>query len=316
LRTYVLRRVLQAIPLLLGVSILTFVIIDLMPGGVMGAYGAQAGTGADLARIQEQLGLNRPLHEQYLAWLSRFVVGDWGRTLVSKQPVQQLIFEALPNTILLISVSLGIGLVLGLLFGILSAIKQYSILDMVITTFSFAGLSTPIFFSGLLLILIFSVQLGWLPGGGMYTVGQPYSLEDRVRHLILPVAAIAFPLAGEYTRYIRASLLEVLHQDYMRTGYAKGLHPRTVILRHGLRNALVPLVTILGLQLPWMIGGFVVAESIFSWPGMGRLLWQGAQERDYPLMMSVTMLVAAAVLFFNLIADLVYGFVDPRISYE
>jgi peptide/nickel transport system permease protein len=315
LRTYILRRLVQAIPILLGVSLLTFVLIKLMPGGVMGAYGAH-GSGADMARIQEQLGLNRPAHEQYLAWLGRYLTGDWGTTLISKQPVQPVIFNALPNTILLIGVSLVFGLGLGLVFGVVSAVKQYSALDMVVTTISFIGLSTPVFFSGLLLILIFSVHLRWLPGGGMYTVGQPYSLEDRLLHLIMPVAAIAFPLSGEYTRYIRASLLEVLHEDYMRTARAKGLRERFVLVRHGLRNALIPLVTILALQLPWMIGGFVVTESIFSWPGMGRLLWQAAQERDYPMMMSITVLVAAAVLFFNLLADLVYGFLDPRITYE
>jgi peptide/nickel transport system permease protein len=287
-----------------------------MPGGVMGAYGSAAGTGEDLARIQEQLGLNRPAHEQYLAWLGRFVVGDWGRTLVSKQLVQPLIFDALPRTLLLIGISLLIGLMLGIIFGTISAIKQYSWIDMVVTTISFVGLSTPIFWSGLILILIFSVRLGWLPGGGMYTVGVDYSLEDRIRHLILPVIAIAFPLSGEYTRYVRAGLLEVLHQDYITTAYAKGLRARAVMSRHALRNALIPLVTILGLQLPWMIGGFVVAESIFSWPGMGRLLWQSAQERDYPMMMSITLLVAASVLFFNLLADLAYAWLDPRIAYE
>lgn len=313
---YIIRRLLQTIPLLLVVSLLTFILIQLMPGGVMGAYGSAAGTGEDLARIQEQLGLNRPPHEQYLAWLGRFLVGDWGRTLVSKQLVQPLIFDALPRTILLIGTSMLVGLTIGIVFGVISAIKQYSWVDMVVTTISFVGLSTPVFWSGLILILIFAVQYGVLPAGGMYTVGQPYSFEDRIRHLILPTIAIAFPLAGEYTRYVRSGLLEVLHQDYITTAYAKGLAPRVVMTRHALRNALIPLVTILGLQLPWMIGGFVVAESIFSWPGMGRLLWQSAQERDYPLMMSITLLVATAVLFFNLLTDLVYAWLDPRIAYD
>lgn len=313
---YIIRRLLQTIPLLLVVSLLTFILIQLMPGGVMGAYGSAAGTGEDLARIQEQLGLNRPPHEQYLAWLGRFLVGDWGRTLVSKQLVQPLIFDALPRTILLIGTSMLVGLSIGIIFGVISALKQYSWVDMLVTTISFVGLSTPVFWSGLILILIFAVQYGVLPAGGMYTVGQPYSFEDRIRHLILPTIAIAFPLAGEYTRYVRSGLLEVLHQDYITTANAKGLAPRVVMTRHALRNALIPLVTILGLQLPWMIGGFVVAESIFSWPGMGRLLWQSAQERDYPLMMSITLLVAAAVLFFNLLTDLVYAWLDPRIAYD
>lgn len=313
---YIIRRLLQTIPLLLVVSILTFILIQLMPGGVMGAYGSAAGTGEDLARIQEQLGLNRPPHEQYLAWLGRFLVGDWGRTLVSKQLVQPLIFDALPRTMLLIGTSMLVGLSIGVVFGVISALKQYSWIDMLVTTISFVGLSTPVFWSGLILILIFAVQYGVLPAGGMYSVGQPYSFEDRIRHLILPTIAIAFPLAGEYTRYVRSGLLEVLHQDYITTAYAKGLAPRAVMTRHALRNALIPLVTILGLQLPWMIGGFVVAESIFSWPGMGRLLWQSAQERDYPMMMSITLLVAAAVLIFNLLTDLAYAWLDPRIAYD
>lgn len=313
---YVIRRLIYTIPLLLFISLATFVLIKLMPGGVMGAYGSAAGTGEDLARIQEQLGLNLPAHEQYLAWLGRFIVGDWGRTLVSKQEVQPLIFDALPRTILLIGTSVFFGLLMGIVFGIIGAVKQYSWIDMLVTTISFIGLSTPIFWSGLILILIFSVNLGWFPGGGMYTVGQPYSLQDRIHHLVLPTIAIAFPLAGEYTRYVRSSLLEVLHQDYITTAYSKGLHTRNVMFHHALRNALIPLVTILGLQLPWMIGGFVVAESIFSWPGMGRLLWQSAQERDYPLMMSITLLVAGAILFFNLLADVTYAWLDPRISYE
>lgn len=315
MQNYILRRILQAIPLLLGISVITFGIIQVMPGGVMGAYGPNTGSGADLAIIQEQLGLNRPVYEQYLAWLGRFLTGDWGRTLIGQQVVSDLIFTALPPTLLLIGVSIIIGLGLGLVFGVISAVRQYSLIDMVVTTISFIGLSTPVFFSGLILILIFSVKLGWLPGGGMYTPEQPYSLGDRLRYLILPVLAIAFPLAGEYTRYVRSSLLEVLNQDYIRTGYAKGLRSRTVLFRHALSNALIPLITILGLQLPWMIGGFVVAESIFSWPGMGRLLWQSARQHDYPLMMAITMLVAVAVLAFNLLADVLYGIIDPRVSY-
>ncbi len=316
MQTYILRRILQSIPLLLGVSVLTFVIIQLMPGGVMGAYGPNTGSGADLARIQEQLGLNRPLYVQYLSWLERFIVGDWGRTLISQQNVKELIFTALPPTLLLIGASIFVGLGIGLLFGVVSAVRQYSFIDMVLTTISFIGLSMPVFFFGLILILVFSVKLDWLPGGGMYTPEAPFSIGDRLRYLILPVLAIAFPLAGEYTRYVRSSVLEVLNQDYIRTAYSKGLMTRVVLMRHALRNALIPLITILGLQLPWMIGGFVVSESIFSWPGMGRLLWKSATEHDYPLMMSITMLVAVAVLVFNLLADVLYGLADPRISYD
>lgn len=314
---YFLRRLIQSIPLLLGVTLVAFVIVQAIPGGALGAYGVESGaTGEDLARLQEQLGLNQPLHEQYFSWMSRFLQGDWGTTLITRQPVGKLIGEALNRTMLLISASVLIGLFLGIAFGVISAVRRYSTIDMVVTTVSFVGLSMPVFWSGLVLILIFSVRLNWLPGGGMFTPGQPYSLLDRLEHMILPVTALSFPIAGEYTRYVRSSLLDTLGQDYILTAYSKGLRFRSVLVRHALRNSLIPLVTILALQLPWMVSGLVVTESIFTWPGMGRLLWTAALQHDYPMMMAVTVLVAVAVLMFNLLADMVYAFLDPRIAYE
>ena len=317
MQKYIIRRLIQAVPLLFGVTVVAFVIVQAIPGGALGAYGVESGaTGEDLARLEEQLGLNKPLHEQYFTWMGRFLLGDWGRTLITRVPVDQLIAEAFSRTILLISASVLIGLSLGITFGVISAVRRYSAIDMLVTTVSFVGLSVPVFWSGLVLILIFSVRLNWLPGGGMFTPGQPYSLLDRLEHMILPVAALSFPIAGEYTRYVRSSLLDTLGQDYVLTAYSKGLRFRTVLLRHALRNSLIPLVTILALQLPWMVSGLVVTESIFTWPGMGRLLWTAALQHDYPMMMAITVLVAVAVLSFNLLADIVYALLDPRIAYE
>lgn len=314
---YIARRLLQAIPLLLGVSVVAFLVIQAIPGGVLGAYSAESGARAeDLARIERQLGLDKPLHVQYLAWLGRFVRGDWGYTLIAHLSVKGEIMAALPRTVLLLGIGLAVALVVGVTTGVIAAVKQYSVADMIITTLSFIGLCMPVFWFGLLLILIFSVRLKWLPGGGMYTVGEPFSLMDRVKHLILPVVGVSFQISGEYARYVRSSLLEVLQLDYVRTAHSKGLHPRTVLFRHVLRNSLIPLVTIFAMQLPWMVGGFVITESIFSWPGMGRLLWMAALQHDYPMMMSIILLVSAAVIFANLLADVMYAILDPRIVYE
>ena len=317
MRQYITRRLLQAIPLLLGISVVAFLIVQAIPGGALGAYGVDSGaiSGEDLARLSEQLGLNRPPHEQYLSWLSRFLQGDWGRTVLRRLEVQPLVMEALARTVVLISTSLVVGLGFGVTFGIIAAVRRYSLIDMVVTTISFIGLSMPIFWSGLILILVFAVYLNWLPGGGMFTPGQPESLIDRLQHMILPVSALAFPIAGEYARYVRSSLLETLTQDFVLTAHAKGLTRRTVMIRHALRNSLIPLVTVVALQLPWMVAGLVVTESIFTWPGMGRLLWTAALQHDFPLVMAITMLVAIAVLFFNLLADVIYAYLDPRIAY-
>ena len=198
----------------------------------------------------------------------------------------------------------------------MAALKQYSILDNALTIFSFIGFSVPVFWLGLIMILFFTVNLGWLPGGGMYTLGEPFSLTDRIRHLIMPVSAAALYNAGIYSRYLRSGLLEVINLDYIRTARAKGLRERAVFVGHALRNALIPLVTIVALDLPWLFGGAVLTETIFSWPGMGRQFWRSALEQDYPVILAMVMLVALAVVVFNLFADVLYAYLDPRIRYE
>src|SRR5437870_3471397 len=242
---YVVRRVVEAVPLLLGVSILSFLLVHAIPGGPLGAYaGEQAMSPEDAARIRHQLGLDEPLQIQYLSWLWRYVQGDWGTTLLSRQSVRDVIARALPGTMLLLGVSISLALVLGVVAGTVAAVRQYSALDMLISGISFVGLSMPVFWLGLLVILTFSVTLAWLPAGGMETTGAPPSLGDRLQHLILPVLVSAFGIFGQYARFVRSSVLDVSNMDYVRTAHAKGLPPWAVLARHVLRTSLVPLVTV------------------------------------------------------------------------
>jgi peptide/nickel transport system permease protein len=315
--SYILRRVLQSIPLLLGISILVFALLQIIPGGPMGHYmRVQGANPEDIARLREQLGLDKPAPIQYLNWLLGWLRGDWGKSYITREPVRDIIAFRLPNTMLLMGCSFTLALIVGISAGIVAAVKQYSILDNLLTIFSFIGFSVPVFWLGLIMILVFTVKLGWLPGGGMYTLGEPFSITDRLRHLIMPVGAAALYNAGIYSRYLRSGLLEVINLDYIRTARAKGLRERAVFVGHALRNALIPLVTIVALDLPWLFGGAVLTETIFSWPGMGRQFWKAALDQDYPIILAMVMLVALAVVFFNLLADVLYAYLDPRIRYE
>lgn len=314
---YIVRRVLQSIPLLLGISLLVFGILQIIPGGPLGHYvHVQGASPEDIERIRHQLGLDQPAHIQYINWLTRWLQGDWGKSYITHEPVKDIIAFRLPNTLLLLGCSLTLGLAVGMTAGIVAALKQYSLLDSVLTVFSFIGFSVPVFWLGLIMILVFTVRLGWFPGGGMYTLGEPFSVADRVHHLIMPVAAAALYNAGIYSRYLRSSLLEVINLDYIRTARAKGLGERAVFLRHALRNALIPLVTIIAMDLPFLFGGAVLTETIFSWPGMGRQFWKAALDQDYPVILTIVMLVAIAVVVFNLLADVLYAYLDPRIRHD
>jgi peptide/nickel transport system permease protein len=314
---YIIRRVLLSIPLLLGISILVFGILQIIPGGPLGHYmRVQGANPEDIAILKKQLGLDQPAPVQYVNWLTRWLKGDWGKSYITREPVLDIIAFRLPNTMLLMGLAFTLALIVGITAGIVAALKQYSILDNMLTIFSFMGFSVPVFWLGLIMILVFTVKLGWLPGGGMSTLGEPFSLVDRIRHLIMPVSAAALYNAGIYSRYLRSSLLEVINLDYIRTARAKGLRERIVFSRHALRNALIPLVTIVALDLPWMFGGAVLTETIFSWPGMGREFWKASLEQDYPVILSIVMLVAVAVVVFNLLADVLYAYLDPRIRYN
>jgi peptide/nickel transport system permease protein len=209
-----------------------------------------------------------------------------------------------------------VAVVVGICTGTVAALKQYSLADNILTVFSFIGFCVPTFWLGLIMIYVFTVRLHWLPGMGMYTLGEPFSLIDRVRHLVMPVLVASLYSAGMYSRYLRSSLLEVLNLDYLRTARAKGLHERAVVLRHAMRNALIHLVTIVAMDLPWMFGGAVLTETIFSWPGMGHQFWKSALDSDYPVVMTWVMIVSIAVIVCNLLADFLYALLDPRIRYD
>ncbi len=314
---YALRRVLQAVPLLLGITLGIFLLIRLVPGGPLSAYeGNPDVTPQDMARLRQQLGLDAPLPVQYVRWLGHLGRGDLGWSLVTHRPVTSMIAERLGNTAYLMGLALGLTFAIALPAGIISARRQYSWFDHAVTTMSFAGFSMPTFWSGLLAILVFSVWLRWLPAGGMYTVGEAFSLGDHLRHLVLPLGILTLFSAARYTRYLRASMLEVLGQDYIATARAKGLGERVVIQKHALKNATIPVVTIVALDLPQLFSGALITETMFSWPGMGRLFWEATLRLDYPVLMAVMTVSATLVVLFNLAADLAYGFLDPRIRYR
>jgi peptide/nickel transport system permease protein len=273
-------------------------------------------SGADKAALRERLGLNQPLPVQYFKWLGLAVQGDFGKSFFSKQPVLEMISQRLPMTLILMVTAEICTLTMALILGIVSAVKQYSLLDNVITSFSFIGFSMPIFFIALGLMLIFAVQfkkMGWpyLPTGA--DIWNPRDLGALVRHMVLPVTALVIISTANYSRFLRSSILEVLGLDYIRTARAKGLTERAVLYKHALRNAALPFVTIVGLDIPALLGGALVTESVFAWPGMGRLFWEYAQRGDFPVVNGVLLITSSAVVIFTIITDVIYTFVDPRI---
>jgi peptide/nickel transport system permease protein len=316
---YLVRRLLQAVPLLLGVTIAVFIVVQVLPGGPLAAYESDPTlTSADIANLREHFGMNEAIPLRYVKWLGAVLQGDLGYSLITHQPVAAAIADRLPNTLLLQGIAFLVTLAIALPVGMLSALRQYSWLDHLATLFAFAGHAVPTFWSGLLVIIVFAVELKQfglpaLPASGMTTLGAAGSLGDRVAHLVLPVAVIAFFNAAHYTRYVRASMLDVLHDDYIQTARAKGLAKRTVVIRHALRNAALPVITIIALDFPALFSGTVVVESIFAWPGMGRLFLDSAQRFDYAIVMGVVTISATLVILSTLVADIVYGLVDPRV---
>jgi peptide/nickel transport system permease protein len=315
--SYILRRTLMAIPLLIGITIISFGIMHLAPGGPVSLVVDMNPdiTTEDIERMKEKLGLNDPVHIQYFKWVGKMVQGDFGKSLVRKMDVSQLISDRLPNTLLLMIVSTFFAIIISIPFGVLSATRQYSKLDYSVTVTSFLGLATPNFWLGLILIMIFSVKFGWFPTGGTASIDGEFSILNRIHHLILPAFVLATADMAGLTRYTRSSMLEVIKQDYMRTARAKGLKENRVVYKHGLRNGLIPIITIFGLMLPSFIGGSVIVESIFGWPGIGKLFVDAAFQRDYPVVMALTVISSVLVVLGNLIADILYAVFDPRIEY-
>lgn len=312
--SFLTRRLILAIPMLLAISFVSFAIMQSVPGGPLAVYRNNPNVrSSDLARLEQQLGLDKPMPVQYAIWLRNFATGDWGRSLASGMPVTQMIGERLWNTFYLMGTAFALTMLIAIPIGVLAAVKQYSIFDHLVTLFSFLGFSVPIFWLGLIAIIVFSVWLGWLPAGGMRTISAPASIGDRLRYLALPVALMAFHSSAQYSRYVRAGMLEVIRQDYIMTARAKGLSESTVILKHALRNTLIPLITVVALDLPALFSGALLIETVFAWPGMGRLFWQSATRFDYPVLMGIIIVTALLVLLFNLLADVFYAVADPRV---
>jgi peptide/nickel transport system permease protein len=321
---YIIRRVLQAIPLLLLISVAVFALMQAIPGGPLTAYANDPNISpADMERLQEELGMNVPKWQQYLNWLGSILQGDLGTSLISRRPALAEIGDRLPNTLYLSLIAFFGALLISIPIGVISGIRQYSWFDHLMTTIAFMGHSIPVFWSGLILIIIFSVTLKnpdtggpLLPGGGMYTIGVPFALDDRIKHLIMPASVLILYNLSSHVRYTRAGMLDVLHQDYIRTARAKGLHERAVIMKHAFKNAILPLVTIIGLEIPGLFNGALLIETIFSWPGMGRLFFNSIERADYAVMMGILMLSATLIIAFGLITDIVYAFLDPRIRFD
>jgi peptide/nickel transport system permease protein len=316
---YLLRRLLEALPLLFLISLAVFFVLQLLPAGPLSIYeNDPALTAEDLKRLEERFGLHEPIPIRYARWLSAIVQGDLGYSLVTHQQVSSMISDRLPNTLYLMTTAFVVTLLIALPIGIISAIRQYSLMDHAATLFSFFGYAVPPFWSGLMAIILFSVQFrAWglpaLPATGMVTLGSDGGLLDRLAHLALPVSVLALFNAAHYTRYVRSSMLEVIRQDYVRTAQAKGLVEQAVIWSHALKNAALPVVTVITLDLPMLFSGAVVTESIFAWPGMGRLFLESAFRFDYAVLMGVVTCTAALVILSTLIADAIYAWLDPRI---
>jgi peptide/nickel transport system permease protein len=311
---FLLRRFGQAVLLLLIVSMVGFAILHLAPGGPMSQFAAGGEMSQeDLDRIAGQLGLNRPLPVQYAEWLWRMLSGDWGRSYRDGQPVTAVIGSHVGATLQLMATSTLLAMLIGAWIGILGAIRRYSLFDSLATVGAMIALSIPTFWFGLAVIYVFSVWLGWLPSGNRYTIGDG-SLLNQIHHMIGPVMVLALVSTAVWSRYMRSSMLDVVSQDYIRTARAKGLSQRSILIRHALRNALLPMITITGLHVPTLLSGALVTETVFTWPGMGRLFLDSISYRDYPVVMGVLMFSAVLVLIGSLTADLLYGAADPRIA--
>ena len=343
--TYILRRLIQTVGLLFILSVMLFALVNVAPGGPITAFAGRRPRPERIEQLKRQFGLDQPLPLQYVFWLvgndwtqidsdgdgvkdeaglrKGILRGDFGFSYRTRKPVLDEIASRLPNTVYLMSITMLVALIIAIPLGIYSAIKQYSLFDFFATTFSFAGQAIPEFWLGLLLILIFYAWLKnpWtgeplLPSGGISSLGSGFSLSDRLAHLVLPVLTGTLGWVAWYSRFLRSSLLEILPLNYLKTARARGLTERVVIFKHALSNALIPIVTLLALDLPYIFTGAVLIESIFAWPGMGRLYYQSAVERDYPLLLAVLIIGAAFIILCNLIADILYAYLDPRVRYE
>jgi peptide/nickel transport system permease protein len=313
---YLLRRILQIVPLLFGISIVLFAVIQAAPGGPEGAL-LESGRFIDpevIESYRRRLGVDQPVPVQYARWLGAALRGDLGISFSTTRPVAALIAERLPATVELMGASFLLAAVFAFALGIVSSVRQYSWADHFATGVSFLGIAMPVFWLALILQLVFAVRLGWLPVAGTETVGAT-SFGDHLAHLVLPAIVLAFRNIAGWSRYLRSSMIGALRTDYVRTARAKGLTERAVVGKHALRNALIPVVSIMALDVAGLFSGAVITETVFGWPGIGRLFVQAMFARDYPLLMGILLLGSVMVVLFNLIADLLYGVLDPRVRY-
>ena len=312
---YIIKRILIAIPVLLGITIIDYAIMCLAGSPLEILQGPRISEAAVEAK-RIALGLDKPIYVQYFVWLGELLRGNMGYSLKTFQSVSSMIGTHLGPTLLLMGVSLVVSLIMAVPAGIYSAIHQYSKGDYTVVTLSFLGSSVPGFFLSLLLIFLFTVKLGWLPSSGMTTLGTDGGFADVARHMVMPVLVLATSMAGTNIRYIRSAVLEILQQDYLRTARAKGIGRFMVINKHALRNALVPIVTVIGMEIPMLFGGQVIIEQVFSWPGLGLMTLTGINNRDYPVVQGCVLFIAFLYVLVNLVVDLLYAYIDPRISYD
>jgi peptide/nickel transport system permease protein len=308
-----IRRLLGTIPLILGISVVLFAVVHMAPGTPLDFYADNPNvTREALEQMRVAFGLDKPIPEQYVRWLFAFLSGNWGISFRTGQPVLEVILERLPATLLLSGTAFALSLMIAIPIGVLAATRRYSKLDTFFTIVSFSGISIPVFWVGLMAQLLFAIWLGWLPAGGYQTVGNG-SFMDIISHMIMPVCILSFATVAGWSRYVRASLIDVIGQDYIRTARAKGQTPRKVIWRHAMRNALMPIVTVVALDLVQIVSGAVITETIFSWPGIGRLFVEAMDGRDYPVLMGLMMISSFTMVAANFAADMIYTFIDPRV---
>lgn len=316
MKTYVLRRLLGAIPLLLAISAICFGLMHAAPGGPLARMMENPRVRPeDIEAMRKNLGLDKPVPVQYAMWIGRSVRGDFGDSYVTGQPVMAMIRERLPATLELMLTAFTFSLILGIGIGVVTGLRRATRVDYAATLLAFVGISLPVFWLGLMAQVVFGLWLDWLPVTGRMTTGDG-SFLDRLHHLVLPVLVLSLLYVSSWSRYMRGTLIEVLSQDYIRTARAKGLSGRAVVFKHAVRNALIPVVTVMCLQIPGLFTGAIITEAIFAWPGMGRLFYDGIQKGDYPRLMAILMISSALIVLFNLVADILYGILDPRISYK
>jgi len=303
---YLIKRLLSTIPVLIGISLLLFFMLRMLPGDPAQVLAGQMATPQEIENIRHQLGLDRPIYEQYAVYMSRLVRFDLGRSARTQNPVTVEIWARLPNTILLAVVAITLACLFGIPAGIISAVRPYSWIDYLVTMAALFGMSMPVFWLGLMLVVVFAVILKWLPAGG----------TGSWQHVILPSFTLAAFVVAFIARMTRSTMLETLSQDFTTTARSKGLKEKVVIVKHALKNALIPIITVVGLQFGSLLAGAVLTETVFAWPGLGRLLYNSISARDYPMIQGVILIFGLLYIFVNLVVDLIYAFVDPRIRYD